>query len=271
MNPALRWRPEAARGRLGAARIGAALALVSVLAQMPGCARGPRHPDWVIHSAIEIVGPRPGGGYRLVFPYIVGDLYGSANTGGFVAPVSRGSGGFTLDLNRTQKALESELAPTEFGLRFLRIVPAKARIARLIPIALQRDGIDPVGTVEWRDEPSRNPLMLVYFDRPAHIEGSLTRGGETIRYDIRAAKPGYVWIGGIRAGEHDTLYRAVPPPLHLTLTINTRQSTGRDDLIREPAASAIRADHCARGSSRLHPASADASRRGRANDPRAAS
>jgi hypothetical protein len=173
----------------------------------------------VIHSSIEVVGRPPIGGYRLVFPYIVGDLYGSPNTGDFVVPVRQSASGFTLDLNRTQEALESELGPTDFSLRFLKIVPRDARLARLVPVALQRNGIEPVGTVEWLDAHSRMPLMFVYVDRPARIGGSLTRGGETIRYDIRVAESGYVWIGGIQAAAHDTLYTAVPRPQHLVLTI----------------------------------------------------
>jgi len=184
-----------------------------------GCSRRPHHPDWVIHSSIKFVGPPPAGGYRLIFPYIVGDLYGSANTGDFVAPVSRTCGGFTLDLNRTQEALESELGPTDFELRFMKITPHNARLARLAPVALQRDGIEAVGRMDWLDAQSRRSLMLVYVDRPARIEGSVTRGGETIRYDIRIANPGYVWIGGIQVGAHDTTYTVVPPPQHLVLQI----------------------------------------------------
>jgi hypothetical protein len=199
----------------------AAAALTALLAALSGCARAPHHPDWVIHSGLQIIGPPPAGGYRLAFPYITGDLYGSPNTGDFVVPVSRTPDGFTLDLNRTQKALASELGAAHFSLSFLKISPAEARIARLTPIALQRAGIDPVGTVEWLDAQSRRALMLVYFDRPARIAGSLTRGGETVRYDILAAKPGYVWVGGIEAGEHETLYTVVPPPQRLILTITT--------------------------------------------------
>ncbi|MGH8297925.1 MAG: hypothetical protein ACRES6_01425 [Steroidobacteraceae bacterium] len=180
----------------------------------------------MIRSSIELIGPPPAGGYRLAFPYLVGALYGSSNTGAFVRPVSRTPGGFTLDLNRTQAALESELVPTDFSLQFLHIIPAGARIARLTPLALQRDGIDAVGTVQWLDTQSRRPLMLVYVDRPARLEGSFTRASETIRYDIRVSTPGYVWIGSVPAGEHDTLYTAVPPPRRLTLTINTLPSGG---------------------------------------------
>ena len=194
-------------------------AALALLVGSSGCARAPHHADWVIHSGLEVIGTLPAGAYRLAFPYIVGDLYGSPNTGDFVIPVSRTADGFTLDLNRTQASLASELEPTDFSLRFLRIVPADARIARLAPVALQRSGIEPVGTVEWLDAPSRRPLILLYLDRPARITGSLSRRGETIRYDIRAVKPGYVWVGGIAAGEHATLYTVVPAPQHLVLTI----------------------------------------------------
>jgi hypothetical protein len=188
-----------------------------------GCSRVPQHPDWVIRSSIQLIGPPPAGGYRLIFPYIVGDLYGAPNTGAFVAPVSQTPGGFTLDLNRTQEALETELGPTDFELRIMRITPRDARLARLTPVALQRDGIEAVGTMDWRDAQSRRSLMLVYVDRPARIEGSISRGGKTIRYDIRVAKPGYVWIGTIQPGGHETLYTTVPPPQHPVLTITTKR------------------------------------------------
>lgn len=203
----------------------AALVLIALLAALSGCSRRPHHADWVIHSSLDVIGPPPAGGYRLVFPYIVGDFYGAPNTGGFVAPVSRTPGSFVLDLNRTQEALERELGPTDFSLRFLEIVPHDARIARLAPAALQRDGIDPVGTVEWLDAQSRMPLMLVYIDRPARIAGSLTRDGETIRYEVRAPKPGYFWIGGVQSGPHETLYTVVPSPRHLILTITTKRQS----------------------------------------------
>jgi hypothetical protein len=205
------------------ARGTATVGLIALLAALPGCGLRPHHADWVIHSSVEVVGPQPVGGYRLVFPYIVGDLYGSPTTGDFVVPISHIDGGFTLDLNRSQRALESELGPADFSLRFLKVFPGDARLARLAPAALQRNGIDPVGTVEWLDAQSRRPLMLVYIDRPARVEGSLTRGGVTIRYDIRVAKSGYVWIAAIAAGAHDTLYAAVPTPKRLILTITTER------------------------------------------------
>ncbi|HUN71341.1 MAG TPA: hypothetical protein VMU52_03440 [Steroidobacteraceae bacterium] len=204
-----------------------AVALLVAAAAGAGCSWGPHHPDWVIHSTVELIGAPPAGGYRLIFPYIVGDFYGAPNTGSFVVPVSRTAGGFTLDLNRTQDDLEKELGPTDFELRFMRIKPRDARLARLTPIALQRDGIEAVGRMDWLDGQSRRPLMLVYVDRPARIEGSDTRDGKTIRYDIRVANPGYVWIGATGSGGsgpgQTTLYTMVPPPRRTILTITTNR------------------------------------------------
>ena len=216
----LGWRPSATPGD---AQGLLAVTLFALLIGLSGCSRGQHHPGWVIHSAIDVVGTPPAGGYRLVFPYIVGDLYGSPNTGDFVAPSSRTVSAFTLDLNRTQEELEHELGPSDFSLHFLKIVPREARIARLTPVALQLNGIEPVGPVEWLDARTRRPLMLVYIDRPARITGSFTRAGETVRYDVRASNPGYVWIGPVQAAQHDVLYTALPPPQHLVLTITSKR------------------------------------------------
>ena len=195
----------------------------------------PHHPGWVIQSSIEVLGPLPADGYRLIFPYIVGDFYGPAGTGNFVVPVSGTAGGFTLDLNRTQALLEKELEPADFSLRFLEILPREARIARLAPAALRRNDIDPVGTVAWLDARSRKPLMLVYIDRPARISGSVTRNGETVRYDIRTVKPDYVWVGGERTAAHETLYAVVPRPKRLVLTITTGHQGDQSNVRRMPA------------------------------------
>ena len=213
----------AARARPRPAHGCAAIALIALAIVLPACSRGPHHRGWVIHSAIEVIGPPPAGGYRLVFPYIAGDFYGSPNTGNFVAPVSHAAGAFTLDLNRTQRELQSELGPTDFSLHFLQIVPHDARLARLTPVALQLNGIEPVGPVEWLDAGTHTPLMLVYIDRPARIAGSFTRGGETVRYDVRTLQPDYVWIGPVKVGAHETLYTVVQPPQHLVLTITARR------------------------------------------------
>ena len=195
-----------------------------LLVALAGCSREPHHPDWVIHSSIEVIGPPPAGGYRLIFPYIVGDLYGSSNTGAFRRAGDAGHppASHSTSTARRRRWRRSSGPPISSS-DFMKIMPRDARLARLAPVALQRDGIDAVGTMDWLDAQSRRSLMLVYVDRPARIEGAITRGGKTIRYDVRVARPGYVWIGAIETGGHDTLYTAVPPPQHPVLTITAKR------------------------------------------------
>lgn len=196
---------------------------------LAGCGSGdaPRHPDWVLHSRLQFYSgslqsvrePLPRNAFRLSFPFIAGDLYGSATTGDFFQPVIRADYSFDIDLNAVQKDLLRSLEPTQFGLDYLKIEPAQARIARLAPLALQSDGIEQVATTDWIDASTREPVMLVYVDRPSLITGSLTRNGYSIRYHVRAAQAGYIWIGKRRADDGAQLYSAVAKPEALALAL----------------------------------------------------
>ncbi len=184
------------------------------------------HPEWVVHAHLDFVderlAPRPApprSAWRLAFHWIAGDLYGSPTTGDLERPVYGPQGSLTIDLNRSHADLLRELTPTEFGLSYLRIEPAAARLARLAPLALQADGIEPIARPEWVDEDRREPLMLVYIDRPAHILGGLSRGGYEVRYDVRSIRAGYLWIACHTLPDGRQLYTEAPPPRHLLLAL----------------------------------------------------
>jgi hypothetical protein len=167
--------------------------------------------------ARERAGPSPAQ-FRVVFPYIAGDLYGAATTGDFLHPPIQADGGFEIDLNRVQEALEKSLEPTEFSLTYLHIVPAEARIARLAPMALQADGIEQVGHTEWVDSGSRRSVLLVYVDRAASVTGQTVIKGRALRYDVRVDGPGYVWIERQTQPDAD-VYKAIPRPAAVILGV----------------------------------------------------
>lgn len=188
--------------------------------------------DWVIRSKIVFLSedprtermPAPLGTFRLWFPYVSGDLYGSPTTGAFVQPAVAADYGFELDLNEGHASLLKSLEPTEFSLSWLRIDPPEARLARLSTFVMEADGIEPLGAAEWLDMDSRRRLMLVYVDRPATISGSTQSAGHTLRYDVRAAQAGYIWIAqpersAAGAPAADTTYTAVSPPQHVVLAV----------------------------------------------------
>jgi len=192
------------------------------------------HPQWVIHSKVvfkesDLTTARealPLGAFRLTFPYVAGDLYGSPTIGDLMHLNLNPDYTFEIDLNRTQADLLKSLQPTEFSYDYLKIDPPEARIARLTPLALQADGIEQVATTDWVDTRSNERLMLVYVDRPARITGALTRNGRTTRYNIRISKAGYVWIGCVETEDEEQMFTEVERPENVILALTPRQTSG---------------------------------------------
>ena len=206
------------------------LAILMVAAGLAGCGRGPTeaHPGWVLHSQVKFFSadfqvasqPLPRAAFRLLFSYVAGDLYGPVTTPDLIHPTLNDDLSFDIDFGRVQQDLNRELQPTEFRLDFLKIEPAEARIARLTPLALQPDGIDPVATADWVDGATHQQLMLVYVDRPCRITGALVRTDSTVRYSVRATAAGYIWIAGRQTEDGQHLYTEVAQPatVYLALT-----------------------------------------------------
>ncbi len=218
--------------------------IASLAATLVACQRQddiPDHPDWVLHFTLGFFtenlltarAPLAADQYRLQFSYISGDLYGAPTTGDFLERTAS-AGGWRIDLNRSHRHLLKSLEPTEFNESYLSVQPAEARIARLAPLALQADGIEQVGRMEWIDADTRDPLLLVFFDRPALIAGETVSGGRPLRYDIRASMPGYVWIARQHAMDGD-VFHVVPEPAHLALALIVDPGMRGDDHKRAQA------------------------------------
>jgi hypothetical protein len=204
-------------------RLRAGPAFLPVLLCLSGCHQPqPVHADWIIHSQLVFLSadlhteraPLAQNQFRLFFPYIAGDIYGSATTGDFINPTLDPGYRFTIDLNRSHAALLASLEPTAFSVSYLKIAPAAARVARLAPMVLQADGIEPVGRTDWVDGDSRSRVMLLYIDRPATIAGE----SAAVKFAIRAAAAGYVWVGS-QPGPQGEVYTVIPRPARLLLAV----------------------------------------------------
>jgi hypothetical protein len=209
--------------------------VIAAVSTLAGCAKSEPegHHAWVLHSKIEFLAsdlqvarePLPHNAFRLFFPFIAGDLYGSATTGDFIHPVVNPDYSFEIDFGRIQTDLARSLQPTEFSLDYLKIEPPNARIARLAPLALQPDGIEQVAVTDWINAATRERLMLVYFDRPSRITGSLVRDEYTIRYNVRATAPGYIWIARRQTDDGEQMYTEVEKPENVILALTPPQTT----------------------------------------------
>jgi hypothetical protein len=209
--------------------------VIAVGSKLAGLGQGvsESHRGWVLHSRIEFFSsdlqvtrqPLPHNAFRLFFPFIAGDLYGPATTGDFIHPVVNPDYSFEIDFGRVQQDLVRSLQPTEFSLDYLKIDPPDARIARLAPLALQPDGIEQVAVTDWINAATRERLMLVYFDRPSRITGSLVRDDYTIRYNVRATAPGYLWIARRQTDDGEQMYTEVEKPQSVVLALTPPETT----------------------------------------------
>ena len=173
--------------------------LILVLVVLSGCQKAPPpRADWRIQSRLVFLSadlkaerpPPARSQFRLSFPFIAGDIYGAPTTGDFFNPTLGPDYRFEIDLNHGHPALLKSLEPTDFSISVLHIQPSDARVARLAPMVLQADGIEPVGRTEWLDGDSGRTLILLYLDRPAAISGG--------NYAIRALASGYDWVGLVK-------------------------------------------------------------------------
>lgn len=209
---------------------GRCLLSVLTLLTLAGCDKAdPDRPEWVIRSQLVFLSedfssprePLPAGQFRLLFPYIAGDIYGPPTTGDFFNSSLDADYRFEINLNRAHKSLLASLEPTEFSLSYLHIEPAQARVARLAPTILQADGIEQVGRTDWFDPDSGRVLLLLYLDRPATISGRAVVRGQPLRYAIQVAAPGYVWVGR-QSNADENVYAVTPKPARVLLAVTPR-------------------------------------------------
>jgi hypothetical protein len=203
--------------------------VIAAASMLAGCGKSESesHHGWVLHSQIKFLSPDlgvardplPRSSFRLFFPYIAGDLYGPATTGDFIHPAINADLTFEIDFGRVQPDLNRSLQPTEFSLDYLKIEPPETRIARLAPLALQPDGIEQVAATDWINGDTHERVMLVYVDRPSRITGAVVRDDYTIRYNVRAAAPGYLWIARRRTDDGEQMYTEVEKPESVVLAL----------------------------------------------------
>ena len=164
----------------------------------------------------KTVMPTPKEPMRLWMPYVVGDFYGAPNEGEPVPVTLKDDLTFTLDLNQSHKRLSKSLVPTAFSQKWMTIEPAAARVARLSPWLMPKEGITPLGLTEWLDPATGSKLMLIYVDRPARIRGEIVYESRNLRFDIEAKEAGFLWV---YQPEDSGEYRAALPPVHPILAV----------------------------------------------------
>jgi len=131
-----------------------------------------------------------------------------------------------INLGTFEAAIIKQAAPmtAAFADSGLRIDPVDTRFARASTL-LNYSGVLPGDLfVEFADQESKNPLTLVYFDRPCRLTGAKTianTGSEmlTLVYDVTVEKPGLNWLVRSPKGSNGFVVRTATEPTRKMLVV----------------------------------------------------
>lgn len=172
---------------------------------------------------------------RVEFPLIPGGLMGRVLTQPAIRLTASAVVPFRVDLAAHEERIANYATPllatrSNAG---LRIEPEAARLVRLGTFAYAPDSgkfIGPTG-LKVAGAPGQIQLLLVYFDRPTRITGTLLNGRRAIQHDIDIDRSGFAWVEIRRVGErrHEVTRRVTPGMPSLTISI---ESEPVDDAIQ---------------------------------------
>lgn len=136
------------------------------------------------------------GQLALMFPYVTGQIFGNPGSDMLFTELLTPQGGLHLDLARALPGLArgaSTLQASE-NTEGLSIRPAGTRLARIGTFPFDARTREPLGEGGFLDARTREHLILVYFDRPCVVSGTLHADGAAFRHDITVPAPGFHFL-----------------------------------------------------------------------------
>ena len=123
-----------------------------------------------------------------------------------------------VDFKRLQAIGAQSTTMTSQGTAFgWKIVPADTRFSRVSTTIGFQGSTGNVSRVGFEDAVSKNVLLLVFFDRPCHLTGTIVtppRAGEVSKhvFDVTIDRPGFHWlvVEGDQAHDSAVVHHAKP-------------------------------------------------------------
>lgn len=132
---------------------------------------------------------------QLWFPAIAGHFYGTPNLQKSWHASLDEAGGFQLpSTTQIEQELSKLARPFDEQETAILVEPAATRVARLKTYVISEFDGEAVGTARWQASKHRSELLLVYFDRPCQVLGSLFFAGQEHRFDVRVPEAGLYWL-----------------------------------------------------------------------------
>lgn len=104
----------------------------------------------------------------------------------------------------------------------LSVVPEETSFLRAATMAFDQQTRKPFGAGSLIDEASGDNLMLMYFDQPCRISGSVVSGDVRYEHDIDIPVAGWHWIAGTQPSQKISRLRAlqtIPASVVFAITV----------------------------------------------------
>jgi hypothetical protein len=144
----------------------------------------------------------------VTFGAISGTMLGSAPGPKLAVPIDLGQA-LSIDMNELQTYMSQHsatLTATPGVTSTLQIDPIDTRFARVAHFVRYESAPRAPGPTRFVDSGSKDNLLLVYFDRPCHLTGTLTYGGAepgSREYDVVIEHVGLNWLAATKKGPGD--------------------------------------------------------------------
>lgn len=136
------------------------------------------------------------GRLALVFPYIPGQIFGSPGSELLFTALLTPQASLQLDLTRALSALDRGAITLQAGENTagMSIRPAGTRLARIGTFPFDARTREPLGEGGFIDARTREHMILMYFDRPCALSGTLEVDGESYLHDITIPAAGFHFL-----------------------------------------------------------------------------
>ena len=141
-----------------------------------------------------------------------------------------------LELKQVQKFFKPLAAPivaNDESRHGFVIKPKNTKVARLATVVFNPETMFGLGAASFRGESASENLLVVYFDRPCQLTGTINEVGFEATYDVKINKAGLNLIKVVQQVPynkyHVTAAKMPKDPIHLAITPTVIQTNENKD------------------------------------------
>ena len=153
----------------------------------------------------------------LAFPLISGSFFGNPNEKDYFRPSFDNNGVISIDLLGNYGEVQN--IAKQFSQAGLTADPATVKVARVATFAVDRITMTDLGLTGWKDNETKEFLILVYFSEKTHIKGVIKSKLGNNLVDVKIKGEGFYWLKRRQNGKSTWIVETSQPPKKILLDV----------------------------------------------------